>query len=151
MFTRVYPVIIVVLLVGLLFGCGSKDVAPVDTDSLKNKLVGKVWKCEAMFKRDIVGDTPLTLEFTATGSVSGSSGCNTFTGTYTLTRNALKFGPFSLTKKTCIGALGEQEHSYLYSLSLVNEVKVDGNEIEMFAEEQSHSIKFTSASNGFFW
>jgi heat shock protein HslJ len=51
-----------------------------------------------------------TLTFGADGSVSGTTDCNSFSGSYTLTGNAIQFGALGMTKKFCEGS---QENEFV--------------------------------------
>jgi heat shock protein HslJ len=64
----------------------------------------------------------LTLDFsTATGQrrVSGFSGCNRYTGSYTLKNGGLSFGPLASTRMACQSAGGDLEGAYLDGLAHV--------------------------------
>ena len=64
----------------------------------------------------------LTLDFsTASGQrrVSGFSGCNRYTGSYTLKNGSLSFGPLASTRKACQSAAGDLEGAYLDGLAHV--------------------------------
>jgi heat shock protein HslJ len=52
-------------------------------------------------------------------AVSGSAGCNRYTGTYTVTGSDLSFGPMAVTQMACIGPAGDVESAYLASLATV--------------------------------
>lgn len=154
MFARVYTVLMLsLLLAGLLLsaGCGTKEATPVDPEAVKNELIGKVWNCESMFRRDISGETPVTLEFLADGTVRGSGGCNNFTGTYNLAGESLSFGPLASTKKMCGPAASEQEYSYLRFLSQISKLKVDGDELELFSDDQPSPMIFSTGGGGLLW
>lgn len=154
MFKRVYTVSIAsLMLLGLLFaaGCGSKEAAPVDPEVVKKELLDKVWVCESMFRRPINGDIPLTLKFQADGTVSGSGGCNTFTGTYTMDGESLSFGPLAATKKMCGPAASEQEFTYFRFLAQINKFKVEDEELELFADEQTAPMFFNVEGGGGLW
>jgi len=63
---------------------------------------------------------PITLDLSAaTGQrrASGFSGCNRFTGTYTLKNGLLSFGPLAGTRMACIGPGGDIEGSFLDGLA----------------------------------
>lgn len=63
---------------------------------------------------------PITLDLsTATGQrrASGFSGCNRYTGTYTLKNGLLSFGQFAGTRMACVGLGGDIEGAYLDALS----------------------------------
>jgi len=142
------PVFILTLV--LVAGCGSKEPVAVNPEAVKNELVGKKWFCKELFRRDVRGDAPLTLEFKADGTVSGSGGCNAFTGAYTLEGNELHFAPLAATKKSCGPAADEQEFTYLSFLNRVTGVKVEGDELDLFIEGQLDSLHFTTSEGGGF-
>lgn len=57
------------------------------------------------------------LEFGADGTVSGFAGCNTFTGTYTVTGGELTLGPLATTKIGCPRPASAVESAYLDALA----------------------------------
>lgn len=62
----------------------------------------------------IVG-TDLTADFAA-DQVAGSSGCNDYSGPYTLTGTTLKIGPLATTRKACDQKVMDQETQFLAAL-----------------------------------
>jgi heat shock protein HslJ len=65
----------------------------------------------------VVGDQPVTALFRADGQVTGSSGCNQYTATYTATGSSIKVTPGMTTLMACAPAVMDQENSYLTLLS----------------------------------
>jgi len=63
----------------------------------------------------IVGSV-LTLEFSADGMVSGSSGVNTFSGAYSATEDSIEVGPLASTLMSGPDDLMQQEAAYLAAL-----------------------------------
>jgi len=55
--------------------------------------------------------------FAEDGTVSGFAGCNTFTGSYTVTGSALSLGPLATTKVGCPGPAGAVEADVLAGLA----------------------------------
>ena len=68
-----------------LRGCGG------DTVGL---LIGRIWDLSRVAPK-------AELAFDARGGVSGFAGCNSFTGSYTLTGEGLSFSPLATTRKSC--------------------------------------------------
>jgi len=66
----------------------------------------------------LLAGTDISLNFGTDGQVSGSSGCNTYSGGYQASGNALKAGPLASTQKACDQPAGvmEQEQQYLAAL-----------------------------------
>lgn len=85
----------------LLGACGSGDSAGAPPATLP----GTQWDLDVgalggAGSEDIASD----LRFGADGRVSGSDGCNTFTGGYEVDGSSLRFGPLASTRKACVGA-----------------------------------------------
>jgi len=55
----------------------------------------------------------VTIEFGKEGRVSGRSGCNRFSGGYTLTGEGLSFGPLRVTRMACPEPQMETEQRFL--------------------------------------
>lgn len=138
------------LILALAAGCGSKAPVEVNPEAVKKELVGKKWFCKEMFRRDVSGDVPLTLEFKEDGTVSGSGGCNAFSGTYAMEEGGLRFGPLAGTRKSCGPAADEQEFTYLSFLGRVTRAKVEEEELDLFIEGQLGSMHFTTSEGGGF-
>jgi heat shock protein HslJ len=63
-----------------------------------------------------VPGSTLTMSF-KDGQVSGSSGCNTYSGSYTVNGDQLTFGPMATTRKACADqAVSDQETAFLAAL-----------------------------------
>jgi heat shock protein HslJ len=74
--------------------------------------------------RSVVADVELTADFSADGRISGSTGCNSFHGDYTLEAKKLHVGPLAATKKACpTTEASEQEAGYLSALE--SAVRID--------------------------
>lgn len=78
------------------------------------------------------GDTPLTVTFSADGRVSGSSGCNTFVGRYSVDDQALSFGPLASTRRACpTPELQTQEQTFLKDLQQVARLEISGAQLTL--------------------
>jgi heat shock protein HslJ len=80
--------------------------------------------------------TELSLDF-AVGAVSGSAGCNAFTGPCTIEGNALRCGPLAATQKLCARPAGimDQETQFLAALGDAATFAVDGERLEIFRSD----------------
>ena len=80
-----------------------------------------------------VAGTTLTATFTES-EVSGSSGCNTFTGSYTLDGDKLTVGPLASTMKACVDdAVMDQEAQFLTALQTPTTVELNGATVTLRA------------------
>jgi heat shock protein HslJ len=71
------------------------------------------------------------LVFTAEGRVSGSTGCNRFTGTYQQDGTSLKFSPFAVTKMACPPPLDALERSFLQAMAATAAMRQSGTTLEL--------------------
>lgn len=148
---RTYSLCILPVLMLVLFlaaGCGSKEPVQVDMGVVKKALLEKKWFCKQLFQRDVAGDNPLTIQFMPDGTVIGSGGCNEFKGTYTLTDDSLTFGPLTTTKKSCGPAADEQEFTYFSFLARINKFKVEEDQLELFADSEVEPMLFSTSEGG---
>jgi len=74
--------------------------------------------------RSVVAGVELTAEFSADDTISGSTGCNSFHGPYTLEGRSLNVGTLSATMKACpTTEASKQEAGYLSALE--SAVRID--------------------------
>jgi heat shock protein HslJ len=101
------------------------------------------WLLEDLGGRGVVDMVRTTLEFTADGRVSGSGGCNRFTGSYTLDGDTLGVGPLASTKMMCPEAVMAQEDGFFQALGDVDQVAVSGSFLVIHFEGSEQPLKFT--------
>jgi len=75
---------------------------------------------------------PISLQLTNDGKVSGNSGCNSYSGTYTLSGNTINISGFAVTLMYC-GEPGVMtlEQTYLAVLPAMKVYKISGNELTL--------------------
>lgn len=131
----------------LVTGCAGKESpAPLDAPD-----IGGTWHLRgygaASAPSTPVAGTGVTITFDpAAGSVSGSAGCNTFSGSLTMAGNTLSIGPIALTKKFCVGPKGimEQEDVFVGALAAVTHYSVNGDGLTLLYGN-GDSLRFESA------
>lgn len=77
-----------------------------------------------------VQGTTLTATFTA-DQVSGSSGCNTYNGAYTLDGTTVKIGPLASTRMACAQPVMDQEAAFLTALQAATTVEPSGANVTL--------------------
>lgn len=84
----------------------------------------------------VLPNTQISAEF-KDGNLSGSSGCNNYSGTFQQTEQSLTFGLLAATEMYCGEPVGlmEQETAYLNAISKVARYAIDGNRLTLFDAE----------------
>lgn len=59
------------------------------------------------------GSSAPWVNFDESGAVSGFTGCNNFSGTYSVSDQRLSFGPLATTRRACIGDAAANERAFL--------------------------------------
>jgi len=111
-------------------------------------LAGKQWTCTDIMERQIFGEKPPTIQFGQDGTVSGTGGCNTYTGTYSLNGDKLTFSPLAATEMMCTPGQMDQEYTYFTVLKRVVRVQADNEELKLFTEDNPVPMLFTTGESG---
>lgn len=117
------------LLAGLAAGCAATPPAggPPPAD-----LVGPTWRLVAIGGDAVPADAGVTLTFGTDGGVSGSSGCNRFSGTADLgPGSALGFSPLASTRRACAPPAMEREQAFLTALQAADRAVVTDGELRL--------------------
>ena len=85
-------------------GCGGAILAPTE-------LAGTSWSFVSIGSTPVAGDRPTSLQFDGT-RLSGSAGCNRFSGTYAVDGRTMSAGPLMATEMACPGAGMTQEKAF---------------------------------------
>jgi heat shock protein HslJ len=85
----------------------------------------------------VIENTALTIEFGDNGRVTGSAGCNRFTGTYTVSGSDVTVSGVAATRKMCVTPekVMEQEAAFLKSLTMGTRSRIDGAKLELRTAE----------------
>ena len=93
--------------------------------------------------RSVVLDSELTAEFTAEGTVSGSGGCNRFSGEYTVTGEEISIGPLISTRMACESEeLSTQEFGYFAALESATTWEQVGNQLVLKNDAGQMAVTF---------
>jgi heat shock protein HslJ len=93
----------------------------------------------------VVGGVELTADF-ADGTVSGSTGCNRFTGSYEVAGNVLTIGQLASTLAACESEeLSAQEAAYLEALQLATRFEVTGAGIDLLRAGGTIAVTLASS------
>lgn len=90
-------------------------------------LTGTNWRVSDLNGVGVVDNSKTSILFTSDGQVSGTAGCNLFSGTYSTRNGTLNFGPLAVTRRACVPALGDQENKFLDLMSKVEHYEIDAS------------------------
>jgi heat shock protein HslJ len=90
-------------------------------------IVGE-WTVAAIGDEAVSADQGLTVAFAVDGTVSGSTGCNAFSGTYEARGAGLTMGPFRITRRSCPDEVMRREAAMMRVLGTARRIdpRVEG-------------------------
>jgi putative lipoprotein len=92
------------------------------------ELPGTSWNLVDLDGEEPAGEPPPSITFTDEGTVTGSTGCNTFNGEVTIDGSEISFGPLATTRMACADPVaGEQEQAFLVAMEAVTGYTIDGD------------------------
>jgi heat shock protein HslJ len=112
-----------VLLLGLALTACSGVGSPSATQPAG--LEGTSWTLVEIDGRVPPAEAVPTLAFDDALNVSGSAGCNTFTGTARIAGSSIMLGPLATTRVACSGAAGVTERAFLAAMDGVKAFAID--------------------------
>ena len=110
-------------------------------------LTGKVWALTELMGKPLVAGTGISAEFNADGMVSGSAGCNRYSGTYTVSGSNITFSsPMASTMMMCDQAIMDQESAYLIALGEAKAFAVNGDQLTLTGEDGTQLAVYKAQS-----
>ncbi|HTO74238.1 MAG TPA: META domain-containing protein, partial [Gemmatimonadales bacterium] len=128
---------LLMMLVSLALACAGHSGKAGDSVAAQPgqvALTGVNWRLIALGDQSPVQSSTgidLSLLLTSQRNVSGYSGCNQFTGTYTVSGDTLRFGPLATTRAACMGS-ARLEQQYLQALAAVNRYVLTTDSLTLF-------------------
>jgi putative lipoprotein len=124
-----------ICLVGLAAGCGDdEEAAPASVEG--------TWTLTDGVDVDGWEKAAPTADF-KDGKLSGSSGCNRYTTSYTTTGDELKLGQVATTRMACAPPASDVELAFLTKLDRVTGWSVDGGELALQAQDGEALLRFS--------
>jgi heat shock protein HslJ len=92
----------------------------------------------------MIAGTTVTAVFASDGTVSGSSGCNTYSGPYTTDGEKIAIGPLGGTMKLCASPEGvdAQEARFLQAMQKATSYAIEGNALDLRAADGALQVSF---------
>jgi heat shock protein HslJ len=91
----------------------------------------------------VVQGTTVTLNFSSDGNASGSTGCNSYRGTFRVQGSGIAFSRLVSTRRACIDPrANQQEQRYLAALESANRFRLAGDRLTLYANRGRDLINF---------
>ncbi len=132
---------------------GSLSLLDADGDDLlayrevqPASLTGTAWSGIYYNDGDALVSAVAGSEFTATfsedGTVQGTTGCNTYSGPYTVDGEAMEIGPLASTQMACAEDPMAQEAGYLGALDRTTSFAIEGDELTLLDSDGVVQVSF---------
>jgi heat shock protein HslJ len=121
------------LVLNLRFDSGNMVFSPLPPPSL----TGVTWRVTGVNNGreavvSVVSGTQLTAIFGTDGRVSGDTGCNMYSGPYTLAGSSITIGPLISTRRACLSDdANAQEHAFLTALEASSTYELMGSQLTL--------------------
>jgi heat shock protein HslJ len=104
------------------------------------------WTLSSVYSGDavtsVMSGTEVTALFGDDGSVSGSGGCNRFSGTYMVDGDALSLSPLASTKMACADHVMAEERVFLDGMGRVASFTIDGAQLTLLDGSEAPLLGF---------
>jgi len=105
------------------------------------------WTVTSLYTGDAlqtpVAGTTLTASFDGS-RISGDSGCNSFSGTFTTADDTIAIGALAATQRACADpAVSDQEQQYLDALGMAKTFTVAGRRLDLYRADGGYAVSFT--------
>lgn len=151
--------------IALLAACGSgdagDDTTAVPGDSAGSDgstepalpVVGSRWVLEEVTTADATvqgsADAEAYFEIDENGDVTGSTGCNGFSGSAQVSDSSISFAPLISTRRGCSGDVGQIDASMMQVLKGEVAVEISGDTLTLInAEAGTLTMQATTGSSG---
>ena len=96
---------------------------------------------------DVITGTTVTIKFGEDGRVSGSTGCNSYGGTYEVHGDNITFSRIVSTRRACLDQnANEQEHRFLSTLETASRFRLSSNRLTILSDRGRSVLNFVDNS-----
>lgn len=112
-------------------------------------LVGPEWRLVTLgptgAETGVVAGTTVTLKFSEDGRASGSTGCNSYGGTYQVRGDNISFSRIVSTRRACLDQnANEQEHRFLSAIETANRFRLLRNRLTIISDRGRNVLNFVN-------
>ena len=110
-------------------------------------LTGEVWELSLLNDKELLPATSISVQFTEGENLGGSSGCNRYSGTYTVSGNSLQLSsPLASTMMACRPEIMDQESAYLKALVEVKTYSVTSDQLTLYDSSNKGTLVYKAQS-----
>jgi heat shock protein HslJ len=114
-------------------------------------LTGTEWRLVSLgpagAETDVIAGTTVTLNFGEDGRASGSTGCNSYSGTYQVRGDNLSFGRLVSTRRACLDQnANQQEQRFLSALESANRFRLSTDRLTILSDRGRSVLNFVNSS-----
>ena len=112
-------------------------------------LTGIEWRLVSLgptgAEQDVVPGTTVTLRLGDDGRAGGSTGCNTYGGSYQVRGDTISFSRIAATRRACLDQnANEQEHRFLAALESANRFRLSSNRLTILSDRTRSVLNFVN-------
>lgn len=112
------------------------------TPNMKVELVAKLWTLDAGASTPKLGSKPVTIEFSADGTVSGQGPCNRFHGTVDYGDDTVKISHVASTMMACEGDAMANEAAFHRALESTHDVTFADDHTKLIMSANGNKLVF---------
>lgn len=148
-FSRYALVLVVLMLFCLTPVVQAQPGRKLATD--QRVLTGTEWRLVSLgpsgAESEVITGTTVTLKFGEDGRASGSTGCNSYSGTYQVRGDNLTFGRLISTRRACLDQnANQQEQRFLSALESANRFRISDNRLTILSDRGRNVLNFVNNS-----
>jgi len=129
---------------GTLTIFGTAELVFGDGSAADATLTGQEWSLVSISGAPVPG-SGITATFGEDGTVTGSGGCNRYTGPYTVDGESLTVGPLASTRMSCGDVADDLERTYLEALELATGFAISGTDL-VVSPSNGVTLEFSTSS-----
>jgi heat shock protein HslJ len=143
---------VLAVLVLMSFAVLAQSQTSRDLSTDQRVLTGIEWRLVSFgstgSEESLVAGTTVTLRFGEDGRASGSTGCNSYSGTYQVRGDNLSVGRLISTKRACLDQnANQQEQKFLSALESANRFRLASNRLTIMSVRGRNALNFINSSD----
>ncbi|HEY0725016.1 MAG TPA: META domain-containing protein, partial [Pyrinomonadaceae bacterium] len=143
---------VLAVLAVLCFAVMAQSQTNRDLSTDQRVLRGTEWRLVSLgpagAEADIVAGTTVTLKFGEDGRATGSTGCNSYGGTYQIRGDNISFSRLISTRRACLDQnANQQEQRFISALEAANRFRLSANRLTILSDRGRNTLNFVNNSD----